>query len=75
MFQKLELVVEMIDGTDSPALSNATECAGCEDHNPQYGYQNQQDHYRRSPTPSFVPPHNTTEYLDANGGWSGRMKQ
>ena len=68
-------MVKMIDGTDSPALPNAPYDAGGEDHNPQYGYKNQQDHYQRSPTPSFVPPHNTTECLDANGGWSGQTKQ
>ena len=38
-------MVKMIDRADSPALSDPPQDAGGEDHNPQYGYQNQQDHY------------------------------
>ena len=45
VFEKLELMVKMIDRADSPALSDPPQEAGGEDHNPQYGYQNQQDHY------------------------------
>jgi hypothetical protein len=45
VFEKVELMVKVIDGTDSSALSNPPQDAGGEDHNPQYGYQNQQDHY------------------------------
>jgi hypothetical protein len=44
VLQKFELVVKMINGTDPAAISDSPYDTGGEDHNPQYGYQNQQDH-------------------------------
>jgi hypothetical protein len=45
VFEKLELMMKMINGTDPPAFSDPPYDTGGEDRNPQYGYKNQQDHY------------------------------
>jgi hypothetical protein len=70
VFKKFELMVKVIDGADSPALRNPAPDARGEHHNPQCGYQYQQDHSRRSPTPSLPPPINPTDQSAADGGWS-----
>ncbi len=44
MFEQLEFVVEVVDGTTPLPVAEAAEGTGCQYDDPQYGYENQQDH-------------------------------
>jgi len=50
VFEQLELTMKVVDRADAFPFGKAAIGTWCQHHNPQYGYQNQQDHYRHSPT-------------------------
>jgi hypothetical protein len=50
VLEQPEFAVEMVDRAAALAFAKAAEGTWCQDDDPQYGYQNQQDHKRHSPT-------------------------
>jgi hypothetical protein len=71
VLQELKLVVEVVDGAVAAAFGPPAERAGYQHHNPQYDYEDQQDHNRHSPTTYLRSVEKANQQPIRNGGWWG----
>ena len=74
VLEQLELMMEMVDGAGSLALTEPAPHTRSEHGRPQQNYEDQQDHNRHSPTrrPTFALGKKPNELLVRNGGWWGK---